>query len=208
MNTALKNSLSGFKSAEESANVFQSALSQLDSKIIPLQNKLNTLSNNGLINPEVISNLQSQLNSINIYNLKEKIEELKGSIDSLGQNESGINRLKSTINSMESRLSSLKDKFGNTIDSKATQQLNEYQQQLQKLKDILTQLQNGQSIGGNKITSEIESMKNASRDLNAQLNSTGDSVTTFSQRLQSSLSNNTPYCSNFSYSIYCKNTKR
>ena len=189
MNTALKNSLSGFKSAEESANVFQSALSQLDSKIIPLQNKLNTLSNNGLINPEVISNLQSQLNSINIYNLKEKIEELKGSIDSLGQNESGINRLKSTINSMEGRLSSLKDKFGNTIDSKATQQLNEYQQQLQKLKDILTQLQNGQSIGGNKITSEIESMKNASRDLNAQLNSTGDSVTTFSQRLQSSLSN-------------------
>lgn len=161
----------------------------LEATITRLQTKLNTATNNNFINPNVLQNLQTQLNSINVDTPKAKIEELKRSINNLSSTDNAIVRLQNKITQMTNSLSNLKGKFGSgLIDSKAGNEIRTYEQQLEKLKNMLNQLKNGQSIGGATITNELNNMTNASRNLNTALQGVTTSSTTFSSRLQNSLS--------------------
>ena len=169
---------------------------QLNNAKSTLQSKLNTTSNTGLINPSVLQNLQRQLNSINTDTPKSKIEELKRTINNLSSTDNTIVRLQNKITQMGNSLSNLKSKFGSgLINSKASNEIRAYEQQLEKLKNMLNQLKSGQSIGGATITNELNNMTNASRNLNTALQGVTTSTGTFSSRLQNGLSSMGVYVS-------------
>lgn len=153
-----------------------------------LQSKLNISKDNNFIDLSVINNLQNKLNSINTNTSTKEIKELQNAIKNLSNSDSQIVRLQNTISKMTTNLANMKNKFGLTIDSKATTQLQAYEQQLEKLKNTLAQLKSGKSIDGKAITNELNQMNNANRNLNTTLQSTANSMGTFSSKLQSSLS--------------------
>lgn len=153
-----------------------------------LQSKLNISKENGFIDLSVINNLQNKLNSIKTNTSTKEIKELENAIKNLSSSDSQIVRLQNTISKMTINLANMKSKFGSTIDSKATTQLQAYEQQLEKLKNTLAQLKSGKSIDGKAITNELNQMNNANRNLNATLQSTANLMGTFSSKLQSSLS--------------------
>ena len=163
---------------------------QINSTKSTLQNKLNPLNGNGFINPSVLQSIQTELNGITSKTPQatEKLNALKNTINNLGSGENAIVRLQNKITQMTNSLNNLKGKFGSgLIDSKARSEIQTYEQQLEKLKNMLNQLKSGQSIGGATITNELNNMTNASRNLNGALQEVSTSTSTFSSRLQNGL---------------------
>ena len=163
---------------------------QINTTKSTLLNKLNPLNGNGFINPSVLQSIQTELNGITSKTPQatEKLNALKNTINNLGSGENAIVRLQNKITQMTNSLNNLKGKFGSgLIDSKARSEIQTYEQQLEKLKNMLNQLKSGQSIGGATITNELNNMTNASRNLNSALQTTTSSIGGFGRSLQSRL---------------------
>lgn len=136
--------------AEQQANQkAQDGINKLQSS---LQQKLNTASSNALINPSVIANLQTQLNSINTNTAEKELNELKTSISNLGSSESGIVRLQNAIMTIQNTMKTTTTKYGSLVNQN---DLKSTEAQLNNLKKLLSDLVNGKNINGKAISSAI-----------------------------------------------------
>ena len=179
------------KALEEQYNLTQ----RINSTKSTLQSKLNTLNGNGFINPSVLQSIQTELNGITSKTPQaiDKLNGLKQTISNLGSSESSIVRIQNKITQMTSALNNLKSK--GLINTSNTAQVQAYEQQLERLKNILVQLQNGKAIGGATITNELNNMTNASRNLNASLQTTSSSIGNLGRSVQSGLASMRIYVS-------------
>lgn len=155
-----------------------------------LQSKLNISGNNSLVDISVITNLQNKLNSINTNTPEKEIKELQNAIKNLSSNDSQIVRLQNTISKMTANLSSIKGKFGSDfIDKNATNEVKNYEKELENLKKTLSELQGGKSFSGAKITDNINKANSSFRDLNNILNETNKNTSSFGSGLKSAFAN-------------------
>ena len=153
-------------------------------------NSLNRLKSNGFIDSSVISSLQSKLNSINTNTPEKEIKELQNAIKNLGSNESGIVRLQNQITKMESNLGNMKGKFGEGfINNKASEEIRQYESEINKLKSTMSSMKSGTSFSSSKITSDLNSASNASRNLNNALKQGGVHAESFGSKMKSALGN-------------------
>lgn len=184
-----KNGLQEAKEVNKALEEQYKLQQQINTSKSNMQTKLNSLSENNFINTGVLTDLQNRLNSINTNTPITQIKALESEIKNLGSNDNQIVKIQNAITKMTSNLNNIKGKFGsNLIDSSATNKIKDYENQLEKLKNILNQLQSGKSIGGASITNELNQMTNASRNLNTSLKEVTITSDTFGNRLQSSLS--------------------
>lgn len=130
-----------------------------------MQSKLNIASDNNLISPSVIADLQTKLDSINTDTPEREINELKTAITNLSKTDSGIVRLQNAISSMESNIASAKSKYGTLIKS---EDIAKPIEEVNKLKTALNDLQNGKSIDGNKISSMINAGNTSIRQMTTE----------------------------------------
>ena len=153
-------------------------------------NSLNRLKSNGFIDSSVISSLQNRLNNINTNNAEKEIKELQNAIKNLGSNESGIVRLQNQITKMESNLGNMKGKFGEGfINNKASEEIRQYESEMNKLKSTMSSMKSGTSFSSSKITSDLNSASNASRNLNNALKQGGVHAESFGSKMKSALGN-------------------
>ena len=155
-----------------------------------LQSKLNLSKNNTLVDTSVITNLQNKLNSINTNTPEKEIKELQNSIKNLSSSDSQIVRLQNTISKMTANLSNIKGKFGsNFIDKNATNEVKNYEKELENLKKTLSDLQGGKSFSGVKISDNINKANSSVRDLNNSLKETDKNTNSFGSSLKSAFAN-------------------
>ena len=149
---------------------------------------LNKLKFNGFIDTSVISSLQNRLNSINTNNAEKEIKELQNTIKNLSSSESGIVRLQNQITKMESNLGNMKGKFGEGfINNKASEEIRQYESEINKLKSTMSSMKGGTSFSSSKITSDLNSASNASRNLNNALKQGGVHAESFGSKMKSAL---------------------
>lgn len=151
---------------------------KLDNKITDMQNKLSKSSDNGLINPSVIDNLQNKLNSINTNTSEKEIKELQATINNLSSSDNSIVRLQNAISSLQNNLKNTRSKYGSLID------LNDFKNtttQVNNLKSVLNDVMSGKSISSNKITSEISKATNSFKTLATNAKTSGNALRTASQ---------------------------
>jgi TP901 family phage tail tape measure protein len=173
----IKDSLNQVNNTIKLTNDNAQMLTKLENTTNTLQTKLNTASNNEFINPSVITNLQSKLNSINTNTADKEIKELQTTIANLGSSDSQIVRLQNTISKMENNLTSMKGKYGSLVgDSSSKSELASYISQVEKLKAVLTSLQSGGTISGQKLASELNSGTNASRELSTAVKNSSNAL--------------------------------
>lgn len=167
-------------------------IGQLESKIQEvksnLQNKLNNATGNGFIDEAVLTNLQNRLNAINTNTPEREIKELKTAINNLASSESQVVRLQNTITKMTNNLANLKAKFGTIVDNKAKSELQAYEKQLKTLQEMMQKASSGQKFDGSKITSELNNMTYASKNLSSALQEASGTSKGFTGTLQSALS--------------------
>lgn len=162
-----------------------------------LQSKLNIANNNSFINPTVINELQNKLNGINTNTAEKEIKELQQTINNLSSSDSQIVRLQNTISKMENNLTNMKGKYGSLVgDSSSKAQLDSYTSQVEKLKNVLNSLQNGGTISGQKLASELNLGTNASRELSTAVKNSASALKlattdseSFGQSIRRALSN-------------------
>lgn len=155
-----------------------------------LQSKLNISGNNSLVDTSVITNLQNKLNSINTNIPEKEIKELQNAIKNLSSSDSQIVRLQNTISKMTANLSSIKGKFGSDfIDKNATNEVKNYEKELENLKKTLSDLQGGKSFSGAKISDNINKANSSVRDLNNILNETNKNTSSFRSSLKNAFAN-------------------
>ena len=151
---------------------------------------LNKLKFNGFIDTSVISSLQNRLNSLNTNNAEKEIKELQNTIKNLSSSESGIVRLQNQITKMESNLGNMKGKFGEGfINNKASEEIRQYESEINKLKSTMSSMKGGTSFSSSKITSDLNSASNASRNLNNALKQGGVHAESFGSKMKSALGN-------------------
>jgi myosin heavy subunit len=139
---------------------------KLENIVDNLQNKLNKSSNNKFVNESVITELQNKLNGINTNTAEKEIKELQTTINNLGSSDNQIVRLQSTISKMESSLTLMKSKYGSLVgDNSSKSSLDAYVSEIEKLKTLMASLQNGGTISGQKLASELNLGTEASRNL-------------------------------------------
>lgn len=141
-----------------------------------LQVKLNTASNNGLVDTSVIDNLQSKLNSLNSNSAEKEINELKTAINNLSSNDSGIVRVQQAIIKLQEKISSIKSSKIDLINSSDLSELTMAESQLEKLRTTLSSLKSGEVINGRSISNQINMANNSVRTLEnsmRELNTSG-----------------------------------
>lgn len=163
---------------------------QLNEVTQKMQASLNSLNGNNFINDNVLKDLQTRINSINVDTPKEQIKQLQNELKNLGSNESAIVRLQNKITEMTSNLKRLEGtKLKGVVDSNVQKEVESYKKQIEVLKNLLTQLQNGtNSFNGKTVSNEISKMSQASRNLNSSLKETYGSVDTFANKISNMLS--------------------
>lgn len=150
---------------------------KLESTKSLLQNRLDTSKNNGFVDESVINGLQQRLNSINTNTAEKEINDLKNAITNLSSSDSQIVRVQNKILSMENTLTSLKTKYGGLVGNSDTKsQLSQYETQLSSLKNILSDLTNGKTIDGSKLSSEINKGSDATRKLSNGVKDSGEAL--------------------------------
>lgn len=167
------------KTAKTEVDKLTNSMSKIDKLKYNLQIKLDTASANSLINGDVISKLQSRLDSINSNSAEREILELKTAINNLSGTDSGIVRVQQAIIRLEERINKIKN---NKIDLMTTSELGELRQaesELEKLRNTLSSLKSGEVINGKAISNQINQANNSVRTLEnsmRELNTTGSGL--------------------------------
>ena len=130
-----------------------------------LQVKLNTASNNGLVDTSVIDNLQSKLNSLNSNSAEKEINELKNAINNLSSSDSGIVRIQQAIIRLQERIVNIRKNKIDIVDSGEISEIKQAENEVLNLKNMLSQLKAGDVIDGKKISSSINQATNSVRTL-------------------------------------------
>ena len=160
---------------------------KLAERIYNLRSKLKSVEGNGIVDPVVLDELKTKLNSINTDTPVKEIRELEKSINRLASGETPIVRLQNAITKFETSLARMKNNLGDkVIDKKAQSEVQAYEKQLEKLRQMLEKVQaNTQSFNGKKVTDELNKMRQASTNLN---NALKDNQTLW-ERIKSTLGN-------------------
>ena len=141
-----------------------------------LASKINIASNNSLIDDATINKLKNQLNSITTDSSTKEINELKNAINNLSSSDSGIIRVQQAIIRLEEKISSIKNNKIDLINSNDLSELRTAENELEKLKGMLTSLKGGEVINGRAISNQINIANNSVRTLSnsfADLNTSG-----------------------------------
>ncbi|BCZ47589.1 hypothetical protein psyc5s11_36560 [Clostridium gelidum] len=135
-----------------------------------MQGKLSTANAMG-IDPTLINELKTQLNSINVNTPISKINELKTQINALGGNSSAnINKLQSAINSLTTRISNIKSSKMDIINSNDITELRTAESEVNRLKQLLSEVKAGKIIDGKVISSEVMTARNSVSQLSTAIN--------------------------------------
>jgi TP901 family phage tail tape measure protein len=157
-----------------------------------LQTKLTTSKSNGFIDTSTIAELQNKLNSINTNTPEKEIKELESAIKNLASSDSNIVRVQNALSKFSTSYDNIKNKLkdGSLIaDDQTEAKLKEYESELRKLKQLQNELQGGKAFSGSKITSELNGITNASRQLNNTLESNMHTSESFGTRIKDALGN-------------------
>lgn len=184
--TTYKNSITEtIKETERMGQVTKTVISQNLQAFNNLKNtlsqKLNTASGNNLIDSSTIDNLRVKLASLNTDSSVAEVNELKNAINSLSSTDSGIVRITNSIIKLESRIANVKDNKINLIDQSEIVELQQAENEVSKLRTLLSQLKNGDIIDGKKISSSINTATNSVRNLEnsfKNVNTSAGSLTT------------------------------
>lgn len=117
-----------------------------------LQAKLTEAYNNNLISPTALDNLQRKLNSINTDTPEGEIKRLTNEINNLSSSDSRIVKVQNAISGIENKIAGVKNKYGDLVKD---DDIKETIIQLENLKKILDDLQNGKNVSKNRIDSII-----------------------------------------------------
>ena len=169
-----------------------SKVKQMNEKIeqtkLSMQNKLNNstqlnnLSNNSFIDPTVLSNLQNRLNAINTNTPEKEIKELQTTINNLGSSNSGIVKVQSAISKMQDNLKAMKGKYGDLVgNSDSINQLQKYEEEINKLKRLLESLKGGEYINPQVISNATTQATIANRNLATAVRTSSNALRTGQQ---------------------------
>lgn len=166
-----------FKTLSLSVNENISSIEKLESKISKIKDSMNikvqNLRGNDLIDPAVIDNIQSKLNSITTATPEREIKELELTLKRLGSSESGIVRLSNELLKIDDKLHNFKT--GKFKDIITQEDINEIERYKSSLIDLLNRLERGESIGDkiipNAINENTSNMRNMTNNLNNAYNS-------------------------------------
>lgn len=153
-----------------------------------LQTQLSTASSNKLIDCSVIDNLQVKLNSLNVNTPVAEVNKLKASINSLSSGDSGIIRLESAIIRLQQRISSVKDNKINVIDKSEITELKQAEDEVNKLKALLSRLKGGEIIDGKKLSSSINTATNSVRQLENSFRNVSTASSGFTNSMRTAFS--------------------
>lgn len=135
-----------------------------------MQGKLTTASALG-IDPVLINQLQTQLNSLNARTPINQINQLQQQINALGNNSTAnINKLQNAINTLTNRINNIKATKMNIINNNDITELRNAENELVKLKQLLAQVKAGKIIDGKLISSEINTARNSVNQLSTAIN--------------------------------------
>lgn len=187
--TSYKNSITEtIKETERMGQITKTVISQNLQAFNNLKNtlsqKLNTASGNNLIDSSTIDNLKAKLASLNTDSSVAEVNELRNAINNLSSTDSSIVRVTNSIVKLEARISNVKDNKINLIDQSEIVELKQAENELNNLKNLLSQLKGGEIIDGKRISSSINTATNSVRNLEASFkganNSAGSLATTMS----------------------------
>lgn len=143
-------------------------ISQFENLKAQLQNKLNVAKGNSFIDDSVLTNLQTKLNSINTNTPEKEFNELRNAINILSSSDSGIVRLQSSITRLQERIANIKKNKIDVIDANEINKIKQAENEVNNLKNMLSQLQGGDIIDGKKITSSINQATSSVRTLESE----------------------------------------
>lgn len=156
------------KNGQVTKQVVTENISQFNNLKNQLQNKLLTAKSNNLIDSTVIDKLQAKLNSLNTNSSVIKVKELQTAINNLGSNDSGIVRLQNSITKLQERIGNIRKNKIDIVDSSEINEIKQAENEVNNLKNMLSQLQGGDIIDGKKITSSINQATNSVRTLESE----------------------------------------
>lgn len=156
------------KNGQVTKQVVTENISQFNNLKNQLQNKLLTAKSNNLIDSTVIDKLQAKLNSLDTNSSVIKVKELQTAINNLGSNDSGIVRLQNSITKLQERIGNIRKNKIDIVDSSEINKIKQAENEVNNLKNMLSQLQGGDIIDGKKITSSINQATNSVRTLESE----------------------------------------
>ena len=105
------------RNGQVTKQVITENISQFENLKNQLQNKLNVAKGNSFIDDSVLTNLQTNLNSINTNTPEKEFNELRNAINNLSSSDSGIVRLQSSITRLQERIANIKKNKREAIDA-------------------------------------------------------------------------------------------
>lgn len=156
------------RNGQVTKQVITENISQFENLKNQLQNKLNVAKGNSFIDDSVLTNLQTNLNSINTNTPEKEFNELRNAINNLSSSDSGIVRLQSSINRLQERIANIKKNKIDVIDANEINEIKQAENEVNNLKNMLSQLQGGDIIDGKKITSSINQASSSVRTLESE----------------------------------------
>lgn len=143
----------------------------LANSISNMQGKLNISSKNGLIDDSVITGLQGKLNSLTTDTPIKEINELKATINNLSGSDNGIVRLQNAIVKYGITIDSLKGRYGDIVPEK---ELNEAIVNVDRLKETMKSLQNGENISKTTLSSTLNQGSSSMKALTSATKNAND----------------------------------
>ena len=156
------------RNGQVTKQVITENISQFENLKAQLQNKLNIAKGNSFIDDSVLTNLQTKLNSINTNTPEKEFNELRNAISNLSSSDSGIVRLQSSITRLQERIANIKKNKIDVIDTNEINKIKQAENEVNNLKNMLSQLQGGDIIDGKKITSSINQATSSVRTLEGE----------------------------------------
>lgn len=156
------------RNGQVTKQVITENISQFENLKAQLQNKLNVAKGNSFIDDSVLTDLQTKLNSINTNTPEKEFNELRNAINNLSSSDSGIIRIQQSIIKLQERIANIKKNKIDVIDTSEINELKQAENEVNNLKNMLSQLQGGDIIDGKKITSSINQATSSVRTLEGE----------------------------------------
>lgn len=179
--------------AYSKAQALQSKMKQdLEKLRTTSQPKIDGLSSNDLISPNVITAMQAKLNSFNTDTATKEISDFKRELQNLGSSQPSIVRLQNAITNLTRDMGLAKNKYGSLVSKEDTAKSVE---EINKLKNALKDITGGKNISSISVTKSINEASSSVKNLTANakesaqaLRMTNNEAMSLGQSLSSALS--------------------
>lgn len=200
INSELNNSQAKLNVSKDNGFVNNSVINEAQNNINALQNVLNNLNTDKAekeINELLLKITQLSKEDLgkmtNTDKLNTAIKSVKSNVDNISKSSSQIVSLNKTISTLENNLTSLKNKYDKLV-SINPEQLGNFNDKLQNLKNISKDLQNGKIIDGQKIANECNIARDSFSQLQNEVKKDGfktgrQDVTSFGEAIKNAFGN-------------------